>query len=50
MGIVMNFYIMSKNVAVAKWFNDNFEMINENLIPLYLKNTENVENGLKPEQ
>lgn len=43
----MNFYIMSKDVAVAKWFNNNLEVINEDLLPLYLKNTENVEKWLE---
>ena len=27
----MNFYIMSKDVAVAKWHDNNLEVINENL-------------------
>ena len=43
----MNFYIMSKDVAVAKWQDNNLEVINENLLPLYLKNTGNVEKWLE---
>ncbi len=38
----MNFYIMSKDAAVAKWRDNNLEIINENLLPLYLKNTSNL--------
>ena len=43
----MNFYIMSKNVAVAKWLDNNLEIINADLLPLYLKNTGNVEKWLE---
>lgn len=43
----MDFYIMSKDIAVAKWQDNNFEVINENLLPLYLKNTGNVEKWLE---
>ena len=43
----MNFYIMSKDVAVAKWHDNNLEIINEDLLPLYLKNTGNVEKWLE---
>ena len=43
----MNFYIMSKDVAVAKWLDNNLEVINENLLPLYLKHTGNVEKWLE---
>ncbi|MBE7015399.1 MAG: hypothetical protein E7417_01080 [Ruminococcaceae bacterium] len=43
----MNFYIMSKDIKVAKWQNNNFEIINEKLLPLYLKNTSNVEKWLE---
>ena len=43
----MNFYIMSKDVAVAKWQDDNLEVINEKMLPLYLKNTGNVEKWLE---
>ena len=38
---------MSKDVAVAKWQDNNLEVINENLLPLYLKNTGNVEKWLE---
>lgn len=43
----MNFYIMSKDVAVAKWQENEFEVINEDLLPLYLKYTGNVEKWLE---
>ena len=43
----MNFYIMSKDIVVAKWQDNNLEVINENLIPLYLKNTGNVPKWLE---
>ena len=43
----MNFYIMSKDVAVAKWQDNNLEVINEKMLPLYLKNTGNVEKWLE---
>ena len=43
----MNFYIMSKDVAIAKWLDNNLEVINEDLLPLYLKNTGNVEKWLE---
>lgn len=43
----MNFYIMSKDIAVAEWQDNNLEVINENLIPLYLKNTGNVSKWLE---
>lgn len=43
----MDFYIMSKDVAVAKWQNNNLEVINEKMLPLYLKNTGNVEKWLE---
>lgn len=43
----MDFYIMSKDVVVAKWQNNNLEVMNEKLLPLYLKNTGNVEKWLE---
>ncbi len=43
----MNFYIMSKDVAVAKWLDNNLEIINADLLPLYLKTTGNVEKWLE---
>lgn len=43
----MDFYIMSKDVAVAKWHDNNLEVMNEKLLPLYLKNTGNVEKWLE---
>ncbi len=38
---------MSKDVAVAKWQDDNLEIINDKLLPLYLINTGNVEKWLE---
>lgn len=43
----MDFYIMSQDTAVAKWQNNNLEIINESLLPLYLQNTGNVEKWLE---
>lgn len=43
----MDFYIMSKDTAAAKWQNNNLEVINEKMLPLYLKNTGNVEKWLE---
>lgn len=42
----MNFYIMSKDAATAKWQDNNLEVINEDLLTLYLRNTGNVEKWL----
>ena len=38
---------MSKDVAVAKWQDNNLEVLNETLLPLYLKNTGKVEKWLE---
>lgn len=43
----MDFYIMSKDTAVAKWQAGELEVICEALMPLYLKNTANVEKWLE---
>ena len=43
----MDFYIMSEDIRLAKWENNNFEVINEGLLPLYLKNTGNIEKWLE---
>lgn len=43
----MNFYVMSKDTAIAKWQDNNLEVINDNLLPLYLKNTGNVKKWLE---
>ena len=43
----MNYYIMSKDVTVARWQGGSLEVMNENLLPLYLKNTGNVEKWLE---
>ena len=37
----MNFYIMSKDTAVAKWQDNKFEVLNQDLLPLYLLKTGN---------
>lgn len=43
----MDFYIMSKDIITAKWQGGVFEVIDENLLPLYLKNTGNVQKWLE---
>ena len=43
----MNFYIMSGDIAVAKWQDNTFEILNDVLLPLYLKNTGNVQRWLE---
>ena len=43
----MDFLILSGDTIVAKWENNNLEIANENLLPLYLKNTGNVEKWLE---
>lgn len=43
----MAFLILSGDTIVAKWENNNLEIANENLLPLYLKNTGNVEKWLE---
>ena len=43
----MDFYILSGDIAVAKWQNNNLEVLNEALLPLYLKNTGNVSKWLE---
>lgn len=43
----MDFYIMSKDIAAAKWQDNKLEVINEKLMPLYLRNTGNVEKWLE---
>ena len=36
-----NYYIMSSDIVVAKWENDELTVINENLLPMYLKRVHN---------
>ena len=36
-----NYYIMSADTVVAKWENDELTVINENLLPMYLKRVHN---------
>lgn len=43
----MNFYIMSGDIAVAKWQDNRFEVLNRALLPIYLLNTGNVEKWLE---
>ena len=43
----MDFYIMSKDIITARWQGGVFEVIDENLLPLYLKNTGNVQKWLE---
>ena len=43
----MDFYILSGDIAVAEWQNNNLEVLNETLLPLYLKNTGNVSKWLE---
>ena len=43
----MNFYIMAKDTAVAKWQDNNLEVLNQDLLPLYLIKTGNVEKWLE---
>ena len=31
----MNFYVMSKDAAVAQWIDNNFEITDADLMPLY---------------
>ena len=38
----MNFYIMSEDIAVAKWYDDNLEIINKNLLPLFFQYSHDV--------
>jgi len=43
----MDFYIMSKDVIVARWHNNNLEIIHEKLLPLYFKESSNAEKWLE---
>lgn len=43
----MNFLILSGDILVAKWEYNNLEIVNVDLLPLYLKNTGNVEKWLE---
>ena len=43
----MDFYIMNKDSVAAKWQSGKLEILNESLLPLYLKNTGNVERWLE---
>ena len=38
----MNFYIMSKDIVVAKWQDDNLKIINEDLLPLFFQYSHDV--------
>ena len=43
----MNCYIMSGDIAVAKWQDNTFKILNDVLLPLHLKNTGNVQRWLE---
>lgn len=43
----MNFYIMSSDIAVAKWQDNKLEVLNRALLPIHLLNTGNVEKWLE---
>lgn len=43
----MNFYIMSGDIAVAKWQDNRIEVLSKALLPIYLLNTGNVEKWLE---
>lgn len=43
----MDFYIMSRDTAVAEWKNNNFTVFNKKLLPMYLARTGNVEHWLE---
>ena len=43
----MDFYIMSKDIAAAKWQNDNLEIINEDLLPLFFQYSHDVFKWIK---
>ena len=38
----MNFYIMSKDIVVATWQENNLEIINEEFLPLFFQNSNDV--------
>ena len=43
----MNFYIMSKDIAVSKWQDNSLEIINEKLLPLYFRYSHDVFKWIK---
>lgn len=43
----MDFYIMSGDIAAAKWQDNKLKVLNEVLLPIYLLNTGNVEKWLE---
>ena len=43
------FYLMSKDIAVAKFENDSMQIENENLLPLYFKKHYDLDGWLKKE-
>ena len=38
----MDFLILSGNTIVAQWKENKLDILNDSLLPLYLKNTSNV--------
>lgn len=43
----MDFYIMSKDITVAKWQDDNLKIINKDLLPLYFQYSHDVWKWIK---
>lgn len=43
----MDFYIMSRDHITAKWQNNKLDIVNQDLLPIYLKNTGNVNKWLE---
>ena len=43
----MDFYIMSKDIVLAKWQDNNLEIINEDLLPLYFRYSHDVWKWIK---
>ena len=43
----MDFYIMSKDIAVVKWQDDNLKIINKDLLPLYFRYSHDVWKWIK---
>lgn len=43
----MDFYIMSKDIAVARWQDNSLEILNENLLPLHFRYAHDVFKWIK---
>ena len=46
-GAGMDFYVMNKDSIAGKWESGKLEIVNKSLLPLFLKNTGNVERWLE---